>query len=79
MYSESVGHPHNDYLRLLHDYGLLGEMPLGPWLRQAYTTQLAILAAAHTPAVTRSRLQPLTTSVAFTLRPFSRWSRSQSR
>ena len=23
-YSESAGHPHNDYLRLLHDYGLLG-------------------------------------------------------
>ena len=23
-YSESTGHPHNDYLRLLHDYGLLG-------------------------------------------------------
>ena len=23
-YSESIGHPHNDYLRLLHDYGLLG-------------------------------------------------------
>ncbi len=24
VYSTAVGHPHNDYLRLLHDYGLLG-------------------------------------------------------
>ena len=24
VYSKAVGHPHNDYLRLLHDYGLLG-------------------------------------------------------
>ncbi len=24
VYSAAVGHPHNDYLRLLHDYGLLG-------------------------------------------------------
>ena len=24
VYSAAIGHPHNDYLRLLHDYGLLG-------------------------------------------------------
>ncbi|MFN8187331.1 MAG: O-antigen ligase family protein [Gaiellales bacterium] len=24
LYSEAIGHPHNDYLRILHDYGLLG-------------------------------------------------------
>jgi len=24
VYSAAIGHPHNDYLRLLHDYGLIG-------------------------------------------------------